>query len=574
MNKRRHNITALRRRTLAVAVAAALSGAGQAVAFEFETGNPDLEVRWDNTLRYNVAQRIEARDDRIAANANYDEGDYSFDKGDVVSSRLDLLTEFDVVYKKNLGFRISAAGWYDSAYDDESKSNPALTTQTSYRNKRYSDFTKKYYQGPAAELLDAFVFGTVDAGPVPVQLKAGRHAVVWGESLFLGGAMHGISYAQVPLDLQKGFATPGVEAKELFRPLNQVSMQAQLSDTLSFAAQYLLEWEEFRFPEGGTYLGPVDFAFNGPDRAGLNAAFSATRGQAVEPKQQGEYGVALRWSPSALDGTAGLYYRNYADKIPQVLTTAPLGAGPLAAFPGEYNNIYADRIDLYGISLAKSVGGVSVGAEVSYRKNTPLNARVLGVALGKPAEGETKGPRGDTQHALINLLGTVAKTPLFDQAVWATELTWSRWDKVRSGGNNFQAEGFAGCVFNATAAAADRVADKRWGCATKQFVGGAIAFTPTWFQVLPGVDLNMPVTYSRGLRGNAATVFGGNEDLGNVSVGFGLDIVQKYKVDLKYISYFGKLVPNAANTAIVGQNGFTSLLDDRDFISLTLKTTL
>lgn len=564
---------AARQRSLAVAVAAAVCGGGNAYALEFDTGNPDIELRWDNTLRYNAAQRIEERDQRIANNANYDEGDYSFDKGDLVSNRLDLLTELDLVFQRKYGFRISAAAWYDAAYDDESKSNPALTTQTSYRNKQYSDFTKKYYQGPASELLDAFVFGTVDAGPVPVRLKAGRHAVVWGESLFLGGAMHGISYAQVPLDLQKGFATPGVEAKELFRPLNQVSMQAQLADTVSFAAQYLLEWEEFRFPEGGTYLGPVDFAFNGPDRAGLNAAFSANRAPAAEPRQRGEYGVSLRWSPEAIDGTAGFYYRNYADKIPQVLTTAPLGAGPLAAFPGEYTNIYADRIDLYGISLAKNIGGVSVGAEVSYRKNTPLNARVLGVALGRPAEGETKGPRGDTQHALINLLGTIAKTPLFDQAVWATEVTWSRWDKVRSGGNNFQAEGFSGCAFNATAAPADQVADKRWGCATKEYWGAAVAFTPTWFQVLPGVDMNMPVTYAQGLRGNAATVFGGNENLGNMSIGLGFDIVQKYKVDLKYISYFGDLVANAAGTTIVGQNGFTSLLDDRDFVSLTLKTT-
>lgn len=565
-----------RQRCLAVAVAAALSGGGNALAFEFDTGNPDIEVRWDNTLRYNAAQRVEARDQRIANNANYDEGDYSFDKGDLVSNRLDLLTELDVVFQKKHGLRVSAAGWYDAAYGDDSKSNPALTTQTSYRNKQYSDFTKKYYQGPASELLDAFVFTTVDAGPVPVKLKAGRHAVVWGESLFLGGAMHGISYAQVPLDLQKGFATPGVEAKELFRPLNQVSMQAQLLNNLSFAAQYLLEWEEFRFPEGGTYLGPVDFAFNGPDRAGLTAGYSVRKGAASEPKQQGEYGVSLRWAPEVLDGTAGLYYRNYADKIPQVLTTAVIqnpGPGP-AVLPAEYNNIYADRVELYGLSLAKNVAGVSLGAEVSYRKNTPLNAKVLGVAQGTPAEGETKGPRGDTQHAVINLLGTISKTALFDQAVWATELTWSRWDKVRSGDNNFQAEGFAGCA-KATGALhpEDNVNDKRWGCATKQYWGAAIAFTPTWFQVMPGVDLSMPMTYAQGLKGNAATVFGGNENLGNMSIGIGLDIVQKYKVDLKYVSYFGDLVPNATSTTIVGQNGFTSLLDDRDFVSLTLKTT-
>ena len=38
-----------------------------------------------------------------------------------------------------------------------------------------------------------------------------------------------------------------------------------------------------------------------------------------------------------------------------------------------------------------------------------------------------------------------------------------------------------------------------------------LAFTPTWFQVFPGVDLQAPVTYARGLSGNAATIFGGNQ---------------------------------------------------------------
>jgi hypothetical protein len=109
------------------------------------------------------------------------------------------------------------------------------------------------------------VFGRVDLGEVATSVKVGRHTLYWGESLFLGGNINGIAYAQNPLDLQKGFATPGVEAKELFRPLNQISGQAAVTDTLTSPA-VLLEWESFRYPEGGTYLGPVDFAFDGPDR--------------------------------------------------------------------------------------------------------------------------------------------------------------------------------------------------------------------------------------------------------------------------------------------------------------------
>ena len=549
---------------MTVAMAAMASVGGNAFAFEFDTGNPDLQVRWDNTIRYNLAQRVEERDSKIGNSAVSDEGTYSFDRGDLVANRLDLLTEFDLIYRKNMGFRISAAGWYDNAYGDDSRTNPNLPLSAipSYVNKKYSTYTKRFYQGPSGEILDAFVFGKFDLGSVPTSVKAGRHSLYWGESLFLGGNLHGIAYAQNPLDLQKGFATPGVEAKELFRPLNQFSGQAQVTDTVSVAAQYFLQWEEFRYPEGGTYLGPVDFAFNGPDRQFLSPALGfAARGNPVEPGQSGEWGLSGRWSPAWLDGTIGLYYRNYADKLPQTLLTR------VGVNRSVYNLIYKDNIDLWGISLAKNVAGVSVGAELSYRHNTPLNSQVLGIAVptGIPAGGSTPGPVGDTYHGLVNVVGLIPKTPLFDTASYAAELTWSQWSKVSSGANLFNAVGYAGCTFQG------RRGDEGDGCTTKNFWGLALAFTPTWYQVFPGVDLSAPVTYAVGLSGNAATVFGGNEDNGNYSVGVGADIYQKYRIDLKYIDFMGHYRDNG--NAVTTQNGFTTLLKDRGFVSLTFKTT-
>lgn len=560
-----HPIAPYPRRTrphrAATLVAAAASlvacAAGTARAMEFETGNPDLAVRWDNTVRYNYAVRVENRDQKIGNSALADEGTYSFDRGDAVANRLDLLTELDLVYKKRHGLRVSGAAWYDAAYGSTSRGNPnpPLSAIPSYIGNQYSPLVKRLYRGGTGEILDAFVFGGVDIGDVPVQAKAGRHTVYWGESLFLGGHMHGIAYAQNPLDLQKGFATPGVEVKELFRPLNQLSAQAQVSDTLSVAAQYLLEWEPARYPEGGTYLGPVDFAFNGPDRQFLSGALGfASRGPAAEPKQRGEWGLSARWSPQALDGTVGFYYRRFADKMPQTLLTQ-VGAGI-----SRYNLVYADNIDLFGLSLAKNVKGVSVGAEISKRRNTPLNSQVLGVAPGLPEQGETKGARGDTWHALVNAAGVIPKTAAFDSASWAAELQWSRWSKVRSGANLFNALGYAPCNNK----------DKWDGCVTKDYVGTSIAFTPTWFQVFPGVDLSAPVTYAIGLKGNSATVFGGNEKLGNYSIGLSADVRQKYRFDLKYIDYVGRYKDNG--TAVTAQNGLTTFLKDRGFVSLTFKT--
>ncbi len=552
----------LQKRQLAAAVAATCATAltaGSALAFEIDTGNPDLSVRWDNTPRLNAGWRVEKRNDLIGNNQLYDEGTYSFDRGDLVTGRIDWYTELDVVYKKRYGARVSAQAWYDAAYGSEGHSNPRFASIASYVNNRYTDYTKDLYRGPDAEFLDAFVFGRFDLGEARLDAKLGRHSLYWGESLFVNGNLNSIAYAQNPLDLQKGFATPGAEAKELFRPLNQISAQAAVTDELTLLAQYFFEWESFRFPEGGTFLGPVDFAFRGPQRQFLGGPLGfATNGGNISPDNMGDWGIGARWSPQWLDGTLGVYYRNYSDKLPQVLLTR---AGPNNT--SRYNLIYADNISLYGVSLAKNVGGVSVGAELSYRDNTPLNAQVLGNAAagGVPAPGETNGPRGNTANGLVNVLGVIPRTPVFDAATWATELVWAHLVSVSTGGNLFMGEGYAPCTNR-----------NKWdGCTTRNYFGMSAAFTPTWYQVFPGVDLSAPMAVFAGLSGNAPTVFGGNQGNGNYAIGIGADVFQKYRFDLKYIDYFGRTKDNG--TQVTAQNGFTTLLKDRGSIYLTFKTT-
>jgi len=551
---------ALRRHAQRCARLAAASSSivvASAGAFQLDTGVPDLDVRWDNTFIYNLAVRAQGRDPLIANDAIADEGDYRFNSGEVVSDRLDLLSELDVSYRKKAGFRVSGAGWYDAAYGSHSSPhpNPPLSAIPSYPNLEYSDHVKRFFH-QGGELLDAFVFGNFELGPVPVSVKAGRDTVYWGESLLLNGALNGIAYSQMPIDLQRGFAVPGIEAKELFLPLTNLSVQSQLTRNLSVFGQYFLQWQSYRYPEGGTYLGPIDFVFDGPERQFLSAGLGfAQRGGDVKPGSTGEWGLGTRWSPDFLDATVGLYYRHYADKLPQVLLTK---AAPGASV---YNLIYPSHIDLWGLSFSKQVAGISVGAEVSYRRNTPLNSTALGVAGTLPAPGDTPGARGNTLHGVLNFLGTINRTPLFDTAAWTVEFTGSQYEKVTSGRNLFFAVDNPACAGK----------DKWDGCSTRNYLGAAVNFTPTWFQVFPNVDLLAPMSYSRGLSGNAATAFAGNQANGNFSGGIGADVGQRYRFDLKYTGFFGQYKSNG--TAVTSQNGFTTLLKDRGFVSLTFKTT-
>ncbi|RDI99694.1 DUF1302 domain-containing protein [Dyella solisilvae] len=587
-------------RLMALAVAAALGASSVAHAVEIDTGNPDISIRWDNTFRYNLGQRAHSQDQSILNSPNYDDGDRNFGNHAIVTNRLDVISEFDFIYKKDYGFRLSANGWYDNAY--QSLDNTHVASSNHIVNGQPAlglpNYTNRYFHGPSAQWLDAFAFANFDVDGVNVNTKAGRYDVFWGEALL--NPIHSLSYGQSPLDIGKLLTVPGATAKELFRPRSQVSTQIQATPTLSIEAQYYFSWDPVFFPESGSYMAPNDALLQGGQSQYLSATQRVLRGTDITPQQHGDYGLAMRWSPDAINSTIGVYYRNTSDIQPQAI--AALAVAPnvpaatckalgfkaispticyidpaMASVPqilkgnvGQYMASYADGIDIYGLSFAKQILGVSFSAEVNYRQNmplvsvpvqllpAPLAAKVPGAITTLPAQGETAGARGDTWHAVTDFAGIVPKTPLFDTANYIVEFQWSRWDKVTQNPNAFlgTSPGYTGI-------------DKP----TRNFVGTQMNFTPTWFQVYPGVDLLAPMTYTMGLSGNSAVSFGGNKGNGNYSFGVGADVHQKYRFDLKYIGYVGRIAVNQAGQ-VSSYAGLGSLLRDRNYIDFTFQTTL
>jgi hypothetical protein len=563
--------------------------------------------------------------------------------------------------------------------------------------------------------MDWFLFGSFKVGEAPINVKVGQTTVYWGESLLLGGAIHGISYSQNPIDVMKGLSTPGAEAKELFRPRVGFNINSQVTEHLNVALQYFFNWQDFsnqayRYPESGSYLTLQDFALWGADSAitgpnPLLAAPAATRAQLcslvglanalgtaigstsdcfsqnytrlwrtkdITPDENsGNFGLALRWSPEWVNGTLGFYYRRTYDMQPQgmatpdvipgipvaaasVLCQGPtsvlqglflqtsatsgscaqntvLGYGGLPGFPsppipagapvfnqtavdlinsgrvGTYNLAFGDDIDIFGISLSKPLGNLSLGAELSYRTDMPLLSdlvtvlpaalRPAGVPLpagaiwsDKLPKNDSPGAKGDTLHALVNLLGIMGGS-IWDTASWSAELTYMTYLDVTQNEAVFKGRK-EHIVLNSAGTAVDTT--RSWlgytllDKADKNFFGLGINFTPTWFQVKPGMDVLAPLSWSQGISGNSAVLAGGQEGAGSFGLGIALDFYQKYRFDLKYIGFYGEYqscrqaaretpavgicVGASPSTAAVF-NGTNAVLGDRDYIAFTFKTT-
>ncbi len=551
-NSHDKRLSALRPTAFAAAIAALCAGLyGNAQAFEIPTGNDDVKINFDNTIRYNLGLRTESQNPAIIGNPNYDDGDRNFKRNSIVTNRIDILTEFDVTYK-DFGARISAATWYDQAYSG-SLDNTSPSTSNHLENGvpavGLSDYTKRYYRGPSGEWLDVFVFGAFDIGDMPFSFRAGRHSVYWGESLL--DPVNSNAYAQAPLDFGKAVSTPGVEAKELFRPVTQLSMQLQATPELSLAGQYFFKWDATRFPESGSYLADLDPFLRGGETYILGPGVFATQGQSITPKDSGQWGVSARWSPQWLDGTLGFYARRFSDTLPQFI----LNLGTM-----KYHTNYASGIDLYGLSLSKQIAGVSVGLDLNYRQNMPLasDAVVIMSDAQLPDRGEILGARGKTMHGVLNAMSSIKKTPLFDSASVIAEASWTHLLSVSSDPN----DAFQG-----------RAGREGIDTATRDYFGVGFDFTPKWFQVFAGADLSLPIAVSYGVSGNSAVLGGGSEKSGSYSIGLGLDLYSRYRFDLKYVDYYGKYTTDSAG--VVDQNnGDNALLKDRGAVYFTFKTTL
>ncbi|WP_312170112.1 DUF1302 domain-containing protein [Stutzerimonas kunmingensis] len=526
---------------------------GSALGAAIELPNPDFRLRWDNTVRYTLGMRTEGQDSRIMRNPSYDESDGKFDKGDIVTNRLDLLSEIDFSYRRVMGARVSASAWYDHAYRDDDVQSYVQNPDSSYDDNRYSSEVDRFVHGPSGEILDAFVWGNFRLGESLVNVKVGRHTNFWGEGLLFGA--HAISYSQAPTDGVKAVTSPGIAIKEVFRPIGQISAKAQVTDKLSVAGQYFYEWDYTRIPYGGTYFGAADPFFEGPDRLPVFEGFALRREKSRYGRDTANWGVMAKYDAQAIDSTVGVYYREFDDYqpwfAPEISTTSP-----------SYRLAYARDVKLIGVSFSRVFNAVSFAGELSYRKDGALNAVAVDAT-------DHEGPRGDSIHFIANAVTLMPPNFIAKSASLVGEFAYSHLRDVTSHEELYLGEGSANCIDPRIGAPGS--GDKSDNCSTRNYYAVAVNYTPEYLSVFPSWDLRVPVTVNYGIHGNAATAGGGNEGALTWSGGVQLTYAQRYEFGLRYADSGAK--PKTLADGSVGGNGPVGGTD-RGWLALTFKTSI
>jgi len=461
--------TIFKKAPLAIALA---SAAFTAQATEFNFG--DMTVQWDNTISYGVAWRTEAPDgdyvmpgnaaamgfEGKGSSYNYDDGTLNFKENSIYTNVVKYSTDLEINYNNYGGF-FRAKAFYDTEIMDGEREFKELNDST------------KDASGSGYDLLDAFVWADYDLGEMPATFRVGRQVVSWGESTFIQGGINSIN----PVDAS-AFRRPGAEVKEGLLPINMFYTSIGVSADVSIEAFYQLEWEKTRSDPCGTFFSTVDFVADGCgpvilggiaderdmlEHRDLELAAGVPLSERVAPmterladdeaKDDGQYGIAVRWYSEALGDTEfGLYYMNIHSRLPfingsvtnqdrnGVLTNDGVDNREVNAnatydsYRPLYQIAYPEDNQLVGISFATSTeGGASISGEISYRPDAPIQWNAFELILagnGAPYSRLYQQRAEEVGGDATSLYGELAKG--YDEMdIWQAQMTFIKfYDQV------------------------------------------------------------------------------------------------------------------------------------------------
>ena len=562
-----------RRHALASASCWALCLGSAAVhAMPLDIDSEDWSIRWDNTAKLSAKLRTEAADPALSASTrelvpgvpasafpqalNFNAGDQNFQKKGLVSERADLLSEFDAVWQNRFGIRLSGAAWYDAKLHQHTQAdNDSSIGQTPY--DRFPAYTQRM-SGGNAELLDAFVFGSWQLGDESkLNARLGRHALQYGESLFFGD--NGIARAQGPVDIDKLLASPNAQFKEVIRPVPQLSAQWQINPSVSLGGYVQFRWEADRLPPSGSYFSSANIPWGSeqPEFVGISDSSTGTLLTSYQlsadgnhnPRANGQFGLQLKWRLDETD--LGFYYTRYHDKDGQLYGELAAPPGAAATGGGRWYYRFGDDINVVGASFSTSLGDFNVAGEASVRNNMPLHTTSNYLYGFYPGQAEPAFQTGRTAHLNLSTLATFGPNVLAEESALVAEVAWNR---------VLHTEDFANLQ------ATGRTRD----ASIAQFV-----YTPSYRQVLPGLDLSVPLGLRYSLSGKSAVTAWDAKGNGTLTLGVSGNYVNAWQFAMTYSHYLGKAVPvtdySPALTSGAPIFGDGNALADRDHIALSLQ---
>jgi hypothetical protein len=258
--------------------------------------------------------------DNYDGSVNGDDGRLNFDRGDLIGANIKANHDLQMKWQNYTVFA-RAVGFYDVVMNDHD-----VGARSELLDEALGDVGRNY------ELLDAFVSADYVIADLPVNLRAGKQVINWGESTFILGGNNVFN----PIDVA-AFRRPGSEIKEALVPVNALYGSVSLPFDVSIAGWYALDWEPFEIDPSGT-------PFSGTDVVTLGS---------------GDGGNVNRWSALSGSPFSGMRRTCFADAVAYANTPLASGtvynlAGPGVGLLKDPNVAQAGSLDCLDSAFVRS----------------------------------------------------------------------------------------------------------------------------------------------------------------------------------------------------------------------------
>jgi hypothetical protein len=356
------------------------------------------------------------------------------------------------------------------------------------------------------EMLDYFAYATGELpGDRLYSVRLGSQVINWGEATFTSG----INGLQNRADLIAR-NTPGVEVKEILLPTGALYGQVDVIPDVTFEAYYQYEWKKTELNGVGSFFSDRDFLGPGAENflisLGPDYFLVAPRTKDEGASDSGQWGAALHWIVFG-DTDLGFYYINAHSKSPAYRLNYE------GLLPQDYTIVYFEDIQGYAASFTTVFADTNVQGEISYKTDVPV---VL--ESGEPVQGDL---------AAYQLGGSYVFEPtaLWDDASLTFELAGAY---ITSNDSDELLYDDHGSVIN-------------------------LRLELSYLNVMPGLDLKVPIFLRRGLDGNILETEM-VEDSSAVNITFQFVYLNNFTTSLGYSNFF--------------DGGENTYINDRDNVSV------
>lgn len=173
---------------------------------------------------------------------NTDDGRLNFDRGDLTGGVVKMTNDFSGGFQ-NYKFFVRLSSYYDAV----------LANGSSYARTELNDGLADAARD--IKLLDAYVSADYNIGELPLNLRAGKQVISWGESTFIQNGINTFN----PIDVS-AVRRPGSELKEFFVPVWALDASIGLPHNVSLEAFYQLKWDTYAIDRTGTPFASSDVA--------------------------------------------------------------------------------------------------------------------------------------------------------------------------------------------------------------------------------------------------------------------------------------------------------------------------